>query len=195
MTQRPIFRPLSRPLKILALSVAFAVFATAPQVASAQSGAPAAPAKQPRRHGNHRPQHGGLFFMALDNSHHLEGVLDRSNTFRLYLYDAYTRPLKPAQVKLAEGTLQVGDAEDAPKIPLVLGPGGLYLQAALGPSLSLPVKLNVSLRLPGAAPSARPEIFTFPFSHYIAGGAQSAPPATSVPSGHTESHTGMELSM
>ena len=188
MTQRLIFRllgrPLKRPLKILALSAAFAAFAGTPQGVLAQSGAPAAPSKRPRPHANHRPRHGGLFFMALDNSHHLEGVLDRSNTFRLYLYDIYTRPLKPERVKLAQGTIQIGDSEDAPKIPLVLANGGLYLEAALGPSLRLPVKLNVSLRLPGAAPSAKAEIFTFPFSHYIANDAPSALPATSAPSGH-----------
>src|ERR1700733_3997865 len=37
-------------------------------------------------HQNHRPQHGGQFFMAEDNIHHLEGVLIAGGTLRIYLY-------------------------------------------------------------------------------------------------------------
>ena len=56
--------------------------------------------------------------MSLDNIHHLEGVLVPPGTFRVYLYDEYTKPLKTDQMKLASGTIQIGDSEDAPKIPL-----------------------------------------------------------------------------
>src|SRR5581483_11196421 len=77
-------------------------------------------AHAPMKHQDHDPKHGGIFFMAMDNKHHLEGVLETSGIFRVYLYDAYTHPLPPAKVKQASGTVQVGDAVDAPKIPLAL---------------------------------------------------------------------------
>src|SRR5271165_5179838 len=52
-------------------------------------------------HSNHNPQHGGVFFMALDNQHHLEGVLLEAGIFKVYLYDAFTKPLSAAEVQQA----------------------------------------------------------------------------------------------
>ena len=66
--------------------------------------------------------------MALDNKHHLEGVLLESNVFKVYLYDAYTTPLSPDKVQQASGNVQVGESDSAPKIPLVVGKNGLTLQ-------------------------------------------------------------------
>ena len=64
-----------------------------------------------RAHGNHNPQHGGLFFMAADNTHHLEGAYLASGMFRMYFYDEFTKPQKLAAVKNYKATLNVKDAK------------------------------------------------------------------------------------
>src|ERR1700733_3640287 len=101
-------------LLVLSASAAFAVAQT---TNDASQGSTSGDSNE-KAHMDHKPKHGGTFFMSLDNLHHLEGVLLPPGTFRVYLYDDHTKPLKPDQVKLASGTIQVGDSDSAPKIPL-----------------------------------------------------------------------------
>lgn len=115
-------------------------------------------------HQNHRPQHGGQFFMAEDNIHHLEGVLITGGTLRIYLYDAYTVALPPEGVREATGTVQVGDA--AKEIPLQVSADQKTLQADIASAVRFPIELNVHLRLPGKAPDQKPEVFTFEFNKF-----------------------------
>lgn len=46
-------------------------------------------------HMDHNPLHGGQFFMAANNYHHLEGALPRAGEFRLYVYDDFKQPVDP----------------------------------------------------------------------------------------------------
>ena len=66
----------------------------------------------PRAHGNHNPQHGGQFFMAADNWHHLEGSYPQAGVVRIYLYDDYTKPLPDDQVKLVRGRIVTKESLD-----------------------------------------------------------------------------------
>jgi hypothetical protein len=134
---------------------------------AAQSGTQKPPAK-PRHptHFDHNPKHGGIFFMSMDYKHHLEGVLLPPGTFRLYLYDDYTRPLKAEEIRKASGTVQIGDPEKAPKIALAPGKQMETMEAKLGNGVKFPVALTVLLRLPGMPANSKPELFNFVFKQF-----------------------------
>jgi len=109
-----------------------------------------------RPHGNHNPQHGGQFFMAPDNTHHLEGTLPSARLFRVYLYDDYARPLPAARVKDVRARLDIGTRT----IPLTPAAGGSYLEAHLE-GVQFPARLTAKLQLKPAAPEYRFD-FAFP---------------------------------
>ncbi len=111
-----------------------------------------------RPHGNHNPQHGGQFFMAPDNWHHLEGTYPRAGTFRMYLYDDYTRPLARAKAKEVQGHVIV----KGQTYPLTLAPNGRYLEAKLeGVNLPAAVEANVKF-----APDGKANVFDFNFDRF-----------------------------
>ncbi len=66
-----------------------------------------------RPHGNHNPQHGGQFFMAADNWHHVEATYPRAGVFRLYVYDDYARPLSAADLKKVTARVVTDERYDA----------------------------------------------------------------------------------
>lgn len=117
-------------------------------------------------HMDHKPKHGGTFFMALDNKHHLEGILVPPGTFRVYLYDDHAKPLKAEETRQASGTVQVGESDDAPKIDLAPGRKKETLEANLGNGVKFPVTLTLLLHLPGMEQDAKPELFNFKFAQF-----------------------------
>ncbi len=131
---------------------------------AAAGATPAAP--EQGAHMDHKSKHGGTFFMALDNKHHLEGIFVPPGTFRVYLYDDHTKPLKAEETRKASGTVQVGESEDAPKIDLAPGKKKETLEANLGNGVKFPVTLTLLLHLPGMEPDAKPELFDFKFTQF-----------------------------
>jgi len=112
----------------------------------------------PRAHGNHNPQHGGGFFMAPDNWHHLEGAYFEPGVFRLYVYDDFTKPLALAQVRAASARIFIG--KDAKEVPLVRN--GRVFEAKIG---RLPFPLDVQARVKFDA--SKPEnLFDFTFEKF-----------------------------
>jgi hypothetical protein len=119
-----------------------------------------------RPHGNHNPQHGGQFFMAPDNFHHLEGAYPRSRLFRLYLYDDYARPLPVAQLRQVKARVVTRESYDAVShvtkelagFPLVRI--GQYLEARID-SATFPAQMSAKVQFKADVPEYRFD-FTFP---------------------------------
>jgi hypothetical protein len=115
-----------------------------------------------RAHGNHNPQHGGLFFMAADNTHHLEGAYFSSGTFRLYFYDEFTKPQKLAAVRSYTATLMVKDLKTGKDTPYSLVRSGTSLQASIG-KVPLPAEMYALVKF---APAGKDNRFDFTFPAY-----------------------------
>lgn len=121
-----------------------------------------------RAHGNHNPQHGGQFFMAPDNWHHVEGVYLPSGVFRLYLYDDFTKPLPLAKVTAIKArvvTQQTFDpatrtTKEITVFPLVRN--GRFLEARVG-ALTMPARMSAKVKFDAAAPE---HLFDFSFEEY-----------------------------
>jgi hypothetical protein len=111
-----------------------------------------------RPHGNHNPQHGGAFFMAPDNWHHLEGSYFAPGTFRLYLYDDFTRPLAPAQVRATQARVIL--TKEGTEFPLVRN--GRFLEARVG-KLPFPAVMQAKVRFKPEEPE---HLFDFTFEQF-----------------------------
>jgi heavy metal-binding protein len=126
-----------------------------------------------RAHGNHNPQHGGQFFMAADNWHHVEGTYLPSGVFRLHLYDDFTKPLALAQVRAMKAEVVLKDRSGQEKtVPLVRS--GRYLQAAIG-KLPFPAAMYAHVQFKADGPHNR---FDFTFETYS---KEPPPGATATP--------------
>ena len=116
-------------------------------------------------HSDHETKHGGIFFMALDEVHHLEGTLSSPRMFRVYLYDAMTMPLNDEKVQQASGTLHWGEFPDPPGIPLKVRHGDGMLMAELDREIEFPLTLTLLVNFPDA-PDGESELFSFVFVEY-----------------------------
>ena len=117
-------------------------------------------------HSDHNPRHGGIFFMALDMTHHLEGTLTEPGRVTIYLYDEFTRVLPAERTEQTRGTVHWGEFPDPPGMPLEVGPEPGSVVADLDREPEFPVTLTLMLRFPGMGADADPELFTFVFDEY-----------------------------
>jgi len=120
-----------------------------------------------RPHGNHHPQHGGQFFMAPDNWHHLEGAYPRDRVFRLYLYDDYSRPLTPDRLNKVRARVVTKETFDPSTrkttelatFPLRVVRNAGYLEARVDRAF-WPIELTAKVQFEPNAPEHRFD-FTF----------------------------------
>ena len=138
------------------------------------NGAPMVKKYAPRPHGNHNPQHGGQFFMASDNWHHLEGTYLPTGLFRMHLYDDYTKPLPIAQVRTISGSLVVKDQRTGEEKTIPLTRSGQYLQGTVG-KLPFPAVMYAKVKF---KPDAADNRFDFTFDSYSKEPAPGAVPKT-----------------
>ena len=117
---------------------------------------------------DHQAKHHGIFFMAPDNIHHIEGVLLPSNTFRLYLYDEYTKPLSTERVRKAKAYLTVVGADLFAARKVELTSNGDTLDATLGKDLRLPAVLKLTVFFGDLPSNSKEEEFSFHFRQYSA---------------------------
>ena len=115
-------------------------------------------------HSDHSPKHGGTFFMASDNWHHLEGVLASATEFRIYLYDNFTKPIS---AKGYDGTAEVirqdnkgNDLGKSLKLDLQLNADGSYLTAPIPAEYVAPLAFTVRVTL---QKGEKPALFNFTF--------------------------------
>jgi hypothetical protein len=127
-----------------------------------------------RAHGNHNPQHGGLFFMAADNIHHLEGAYLPSGTFRMFFYDEFTKPQKLAAMRAYKATLNVKDPKTGKDTTYSLVRSGAYLQASIG-KLPMPAEMYATVTFTADGKGHRFD-FTFPAYSKEPHGAPAATP-------------------
>jgi hypothetical protein len=127
--------------------------------------------KQIRAHGDHNPRHGGSFYMAQDQWHHLEGTYPKPGLFRAYFYDNYTQPIA---AKAFSGSVVLQEIDPATKMhkdvatfPLRLSRDGKTLEATLKndprPSKEAATTMVAKIKM---SPDGPEQPFTFAFVEY-----------------------------
>jgi len=141
-----------------------------------------------RAHGDHNPRHGGQFFMADDNWHHLEGTWVQPHTLRVYFYNDMTQPLAVTgfSAEVAKSDAQGNDAGTF----VSLKPTQARVQTkdrnileALMPSVDLPAKFTLRVKF---KPDDKERVFDFTFADY------SKEPGPAVPATNAPAQGGTE---
>ncbi|HSF14602.1 MAG TPA: heavy metal-binding domain-containing protein [Vicinamibacteria bacterium] len=118
-----------------------------------------------RPHQDHNPKHGGIFFMAPDNWHHLEGAYLEEGVFRVYLYDNFSqamdaRRFRGRAVLEEEFDAKLKQTRELVAHPLVPSLDGGYLEARVG-KLALPGEVTAKIQFASEGPFER---FDFAFA-------------------------------
>lgn len=127
-------------------------------------------------HEDHTAKHGGTFFMAPDNWHHLEGTYPEPGRFVLYVYDNYSQPLAPGSLNgravLAEDyDIATDRTIESVAYPLLPSRDGRSLEAHVG-TQDLPTEIAVKVRFEPGSEEVR---FDFLFAGLTREDAPNAP--------------------
>jgi hypothetical protein len=129
-----------------------------------------------RPHQNHEPKHGGIFFMAPDAWHHLEGTYPEDGAFRVHLYDNFSQPLSAkafkGRVVLKESfDPATRETKELVAYPLLPSRDGSYLEARV-PTGPLPREVAAKIQFEKDGPFER---FDFVFASLSSSSAAVVP--------------------
>ena len=130
-------------------------------------------------HEDHTPKHGGTFFMAPDNWHHVEGTYPEPGRFVLHVYDNYSKPMAPATISgrvVLEESYDVATDQilESVAYPLLASRDGRYLEASVG-TQDLPTEIAAKVRFEPDGPEER---FDFRFAGLTTDDAPTLPTPT-----------------
>jgi hypothetical protein len=113
----------------------------------------------PGSHMDHSPRFGGIFFMAPDAFHHVEGTHPRPGVFRLRIYDNFTELIDPSGADARAVLEEEWDAasrqyRELRAVALEPDASGRFLEAAIGEA-GLPVEVTAKLRFVPGGPEER----------------------------------------
>ena len=108
-------------------------------------------------HMDHKPRHGGAFFMASNMIHHLEGVFSDACGFQLFMYNAFTKPIHVDRFQAMINVVPSHD--DEPDVMRFLSPSedNTVLSAAISDAVTRPFRIDLHVKFPG---SDDPQLFT-----------------------------------
>ncbi len=150
--------------------------------------------KQIRAHGDHNPRHGGIFYMAQDQWHHMEGTYPGAGKFRAYFYDNYTQPIDAKAFSGSVVLQAIDPATKTPKdvatFPMRLSRDGKTLEATLKgdqrPSKDAATTMVAKVKMAKDGPE---QPFTFAFVEYSKDVAPAATTTTAAPAKPTSAPT------
>ena len=119
-------------------------------------------------HLDHSAKHGGIFFMASDQKHHLEGTLSDKREFRLYFYDEYTKAI-PADKFTAEGKAWRAGQDAEKPLAMRVEPGKAFLCGPVDSSIAFPMRIKVFIDFKDGQ---KPQCFDFEFAEATASPAE-----------------------
>jgi hypothetical protein len=109
----------------------------------------------PPAHSTHNPKHGGQFFPAAGDTLHVEGVWPQQRVFKLYVYDASSRPLSLERMRQVQASVDAAGQT----FPMLLMSDGSAFMARV-PPLGIPAQLVARVTM---ASASEPEGFSFNF--------------------------------
>ncbi len=118
-------------------------------------------------HADHSPKHGGVFFMAPNKWHHLEGVVPSASELRIYLDNNFTKPISAKAY--VEGTYadvvglnqQKEAMGDPVRLTFRLAPDGSYLTTSIPKEVRFPLSVTAWIKFD----RTRADLFNFTFEH------------------------------